>query len=144
MSPSRDEIQKAAYHRWERRGRAHGHDLDDWIAAAMDLTYTSHYKTILELPFAGEAVRVVVGHSRARCRFCELSPPRAALRTARPIFPECVGPGSIRTRELCDECAEQFAGTIDLEFERFWQSLESLRTAESNPREVAPSYVPMG
>ncbi|HJZ73662.1 MAG TPA: DUF2934 domain-containing protein [Vicinamibacterales bacterium] len=36
--PSRDEIARLAYHFYERRGRRHGQDLDDWLAAEQELT----------------------------------------------------------------------------------------------------------
>jgi Protein of unknown function (DUF2934) len=40
--PSRDEIARLAYHFFETRGRRHGHDVDDWLAAAQELTH--HYR----------------------------------------------------------------------------------------------------
>lgn len=35
--PRESRIRKAAYARWENRGRAPGHALDDWLAAEADL-----------------------------------------------------------------------------------------------------------
>jgi hypothetical protein len=40
--PSRDEISRLAYHLFETRGRRHGHDVDDWLAAEQELTH--HYR----------------------------------------------------------------------------------------------------
>ena len=40
--PSRDEIARLAYHFYERRGRRHGHDHDDWLTAEQELT--RHYR----------------------------------------------------------------------------------------------------
>ena len=40
--PSRDEIARLAYHFFEMRGRRHGHDVDDWLAAEQELTH--HYR----------------------------------------------------------------------------------------------------
>jgi hypothetical protein len=145
MLPFRHEIEHAAYHRWERRGRLHGHDRDDWVAAEKDLTFERNYRTIVELPFLPGESRVVASDRPSRCRFCEQSTPRAAFSIPRPIFVECSGIGSIPTRELCDECAEQFAGSIDMEFARFWHSLEPMRTgADSHHESISPSYVPTG
>jgi hypothetical protein len=40
--PSRDEIARLAYHFFETRGRRHGLDVDDWLAAEQELTH--HYR----------------------------------------------------------------------------------------------------
>jgi Protein of unknown function (DUF2934) len=40
--PSRDEIARLAYHLFETRGRRHGQDVDDWLAAEHELTH--HYR----------------------------------------------------------------------------------------------------
>lgn len=36
---SRDEIARLAYHFYERRGRRHGQDVDDWLAAEQELAH---------------------------------------------------------------------------------------------------------
>jgi len=145
MFPSCEQIEKAAYDRWERRGRMHGHDRDDWVAAELDLTFDLNFQTIVEYPLVEHADRVIGGSRNPRCRFCEQSPPRAAFGALRPAIPEFVGNRSIKTRELCDECAEQFAGTIDQDFAAFWQSLELLRSSEGPIRDSQiPSAIPIG
>ena len=40
-SPSRQEIAELAYRFYEKRGRHHGHDVDDWLSAERELTH--HY-----------------------------------------------------------------------------------------------------
>jgi hypothetical protein len=40
--PSRDEIARLAYHFFETRGRQHGNDVDDWLAAEQELAH--HYR----------------------------------------------------------------------------------------------------
>ena len=40
--PSRDEIARLAHQFFETRGRQHGHDVDDWLAAEQELRH--HYR----------------------------------------------------------------------------------------------------
>ena len=35
--PSREDLEKEAYFRWERRGCYHGGDMEDWLAAEEEL-----------------------------------------------------------------------------------------------------------
>ena len=144
MLPSREQIERAAYERWELRGRFHGADREDWVAAEMDTVFQLNYRSLAEFWLA-EADERVLGDDRGpRCRFCEQSPPRAAFSLARPAIPELVGNASLFTRDLCDECAKQFAETIDAEFVRFWESLAALRTGTASFREIrAPTAVPI-
>jgi hypothetical protein len=134
MLPSHDQISQAAYQRWERRGRVHGYDREDWIAAEMDLAFDHAYKSLIELSL-GEIEERVLGREHTRCRFCEQSPPRAGFSSFRPVVPAEVGNASLLTREICDECAAQFAESIDEDFLRFWRSLEVLRREDFSFRE---------
>ena len=144
MLPSREQIERAAYERWERRGRFHGADRADWVAAEMDTVFDLNYQVVAEFWLAEPDKRVIGDARRPRCRFCEQSPPRAAFSFARPAIPELVGNTSLFTRELCDECAKQFADTIDAEFARFWESLEALRAGTASFREIrAPTAIPI-
>jgi hypothetical protein len=145
MFPSWDEIERAAYDRWERRGRMHGHDRDDWVAAELDLTFEMNFETVIEYPLAEKTDRVLGAARDPRCRFCEQSLPRATFSSIRPAIPELAGNRTLKTRELCDECADQFAGTIDREFATFWQSLGSIRSAESwLGNSPVPAAIPIG
>ena len=144
MLPSREQIERAAYERWERRGRFHGADREDWVAADMDTVFELNYHTVAEFWLAEPDQRVIGDVRRPRCRFCEQSPPRATFSFVRPAIPELVGNSSLFTRELCDECATQFADTIDAEFARFWESLEALRAGTASFREIqAPTAIPI-
>ena len=136
MLPSRDQIERAAYDRWERRGRFHGADREDWVAAEMDLTFNLNYKTVAEYSLSEPKPRILGNEKRPKCRFCEQAPPRAAFSVVRFAVPEVAGNTSLKTREICDECAEQFAGTIDAEFAKFWESLQPLRGEASSFREL--------
>jgi hypothetical protein len=135
MLPSHDQIARAAYERWERRGRLHGFDREDWIASETDLSFTLNYQTLAEYSL-GEAEERVLGRERPRCRFCEQSPPRASFSRLRPVVPQEVGNTSLFTREVCDECAGQFADSIDQDFLRLWRSLEVLRSEDFSFREL--------
>jgi hypothetical protein len=128
MLPTWQQIEKAAYERWERRGWTHGHDREDWVAAEQDLTFDLNYRTIGRLPLAASDIPGD-GKRLLRCRFCEQSAPRVEIGTCRPVFPARVG-ASLSTRELCAECAGQFETTIDQEFTRFWDSLEAARSSQ--------------
>jgi hypothetical protein len=144
MLPSWDQIQHAAFDRWERRGRIHGSDREDWIAAQMDLTFDLNYRTIAEYPLTDTEIHILGDALRPRCRFCEQSPPRAAFRV-RPAVPEHVGNTSLHTSELCDQCADQFAGSIDEDFRRIWQSLTAAPTGDgSNGESPAAARIPIG
>ena len=52
MLPTREQIERAAYDRWLRRDRAHGHDRDDWVGAEQELVYLLNYETVVEYPLA--------------------------------------------------------------------------------------------
>ncbi|WP_165247980.1 DUF2934 domain-containing protein [Paludisphaera soli] len=124
MLPTWDQIQRAAYGRWESRGRVHGADQDDWVAAEMDLLFQMNYRPAAEYPLESAEPVVVGSRSQSRCRFCERGAPRAKFSSARPIVPDVVGPTSLLTGEVCDECHEQFAGSLDADFAKFWRSLD--------------------
>ena len=142
MLPSRDQIERAAYERWERRSHFHGADREDWTAAEIDLTFDLNYETIAEFTLAESERRVIGTERRPRCRFCEQSAPRASFSFVRPALPELVSNTSLYTREICDECASHFEGTVDKDLAQFWQSLQDLRDASSSFRELrAPTAV---
>jgi hypothetical protein len=141
MYPSRERIEKAAYDRWERRGRFHGADRDDWVAAEMDLTFDLNYRTVAEYTLDEPKRRILGDPRRPSCRFCEQSPPRARFSEERPVVPEFAGNHSLYTRELCDECAEPFAA-LDAEFQRFWNDLETIRDGVPSQRDLrAPAAI---
>jgi hypothetical protein len=139
MPPTWEQIQRAAYERWERREWAHGADGEDWAAAEMDLAHQLDYRPAAEYPLAADEPVVVGARPRPACRFCERSAPRAKFSRPRPIVPEAVAPTRLASAEVCDECHEQFVGSIDADFGRFWRVL----AAEGGGAE-APASVPVG
>ena len=144
MLPSRELIEQAAYERWESRGRYHGADREDWIAAEMDTVFQLNYQTVAEFSLAETTLRVLGDPRRRVCRFCEQAPPRGTFSVLRAAIPELTGNASLFTRDLCDECAKQFADTIDADFAGFWESLDALRTGSGSFREIqVPTAVPI-
>ncbi|WP_165234519.1 DUF2934 domain-containing protein [Aquisphaera insulae] len=126
MEPSDQQIEKRAYERWERRGWRHGGDLDDWVAARMDLSFELNYRTIVEIEHAEIRPQPAGAERRPRCRFCEQSAPRVSFSFVRPILPEFLGSSSPTTREICDGCYEEFQVPLDRELALFWSSLGEL------------------
>lgn len=144
MLPTRDQIERAAYDRWERRGYFHGTDADDWIAAEMDLTFDLNYQQVCDYSL-GESQQRILDARLPRCRFCEQAPPRASFSAPRPVVPELVASTSLHTRAVCDECSEQFARSIDRDFGALWSSLEPLRSGAAPCRAItAPSAITVG
>ena len=43
-----DEIQRRAFELYERRGRQHGHDLDDWLQAEHEIDASTPHDTLSE------------------------------------------------------------------------------------------------
>ena len=79
MHPTREQIDTAAYQRWQRRGGAHGHDRDDWLAAEKDLVFAVNYRYVarykLADPSNGTApILLGKGESTARPRTCRFNP----------------------------------------------------------------------
>ncbi len=133
MFPAWEEIQHAAYERWERRGWAHGHDHEDWAAAEMDLAFQQNYRPAAEYPLASTEPVVVGSAAQPRCRFCERSAPRTKFQRPRLIVPHAVAATTLYSAEICDECHKQFATTIDVDFEAFWRALDPPPAEDSTP-----------
>jgi hypothetical protein len=126
MFPSWDQIQVAAYHRWQRRGGAHGHDHADWSAAEMDLTFEFQYETILHLPL-DPGHSVVLGRpDRPTCRFCELSPPETVFNLRHPVVPDAIVPNAIISAEVCQDCQAFFRDALGEALAAFWNLLPRL------------------
>lgn len=122
MSPTREQIEVAAYHRWERRGRAHGHDRDDWGAAEKDLVFALNYRYVARHGLSGPAV--LLGRSGAegngrRCRFCELSEPSVSFEGAPPAVPALLGNTALVAWDECDDCRTHYAAHLAGAFEAF-------------------------
>ena len=84
--PSADEIRQLAYERWLGRGRRHGQDREDWVAAECELIFSMNYRTIAEYQLEGTPP-VVLGDDQSRyCRFCERSSAHAAFGPPFPLL----------------------------------------------------------
>jgi hypothetical protein len=141
MFPSQNQIEKAAYERWERRGWLHGHHDEDWIAAEKDMTFGLNYRTIAVYSLSGAKSPLIGVERNPRCRFCERSAPRATFATVQPAVPAVLGNTALFTREICDSCADQFAGTIDRDLAAFWETVGPIREGAMSLWQLAPSLV---
>jgi hypothetical protein len=121
MRPTVDEVSKAAYDRWERRGWIHGGDRDDWLAAEKELTFHAHYRTVLEVSLDGPERRVLARGPVRHCCFCERTPSQAEISAPRPIVPDRT---SLLTAEVCDDCQSDWRDGLEEEFRKFWARLD--------------------
>jgi hypothetical protein len=110
MRPTVEEIRRAAYHRWERRGWNHGGDRDDWFAAEADLTYRLNYRTIAEYALDAPGPRILGDGSLRRCRFCERTAAPARFGRPRPVI---AGAADLLTAEVCADCQEDWREALD-------------------------------
>lgn len=121
MRPTVEEVRRAAYDRWERRGWAHGGDRDDWCAAEKELVFQLNYRKIAEFSLEGAGLTILGDGRVHRCRFCE--------RTARPNDfgvprPVALGRTSLLTAEVCDDCQGDWRDGLDAELRSFWQAMK--------------------
>jgi hypothetical protein len=124
MRPTVDEIQRAAYDRWERRGWFHGGDRDDWLVAETELTFRAHYRPVLEVTLDGHERRVLGAGAVLRCCFCERTSRQIDFGAARQVIP---GRTSLLTAEVCDDCQSEWRDGLEEEFRRFWSRLQGGR-----------------
>jgi len=121
MFPTAEQIEHEAYLRWERRGRTHGGDLDDWCAAREDLLLAFNYEAVAYHELQSE-VPQYIGDPRHRvCRFCEQAPPQTRFSRAEPplAIPAFLGNRSLFTYEECEDCRAQFALSVEADLARF-------------------------
>lgn len=128
MLPRFDQIERAAYDRWLRRGCVHGHDREDWFAAEQDMLFALNYEVVACHRLDGASRRYVGSRSRRVCRFCERAAPAASFADGRLALPDFVGNSALATFEECDECHEHLAEEIDAELERFLARWRAGRT----------------
>ena len=84
MLPSDDQIKRAAYDRWLRRGQVHGCDREDWHAAEDELTFSLNYRTIVDYPLDAAGSLVVGDRPGRSCRLCERTSAQVAFSVPRP------------------------------------------------------------
>lgn len=119
MHPSSQQIAKAAYDRWQRRGLEHGHDLQDWLAAEQELLFDLNYELIASYRLDGVPPRHLGEVVDRRCRFCEATAPRASFESSRPAVPASLGNESLLSDEICDDCNEQHLESVGNHLDRF-------------------------
>jgi hypothetical protein len=119
MKVSPEGIRQAAYARWEHRGRCHGFDRQDWIAAELQARFELNYQVVAADRLDGNAPRVLGAPTSRRCRFCGGANPRVEFSDSVAIFPANFGPGSPLALDQCEDCASGFAEEIDPALLRF-------------------------
>ena len=117
MAPTFEQIRDTAYDRWERRGWAHGHDREDWLAAERQQRFASNYRVVAA--FRGDASASIGGTGRRRCRFCGQAEPRSRFPSALAVLPAPITGDSPRSYDQCVECAESFTDGIDADLAEF-------------------------
>jgi hypothetical protein len=114
MTPSREQIRRAAYFRWERRGGGHGADVRDWLDAEQELLFLLNYEVIARHRPGAIGDRPQAPAARKVCRFCERAAPQTTFSGAG-----APATATISAPDECDECLAQFRETISADFERF-------------------------
>jgi len=122
MLPTDDQVRQAAYDLWQRRGRVHGFDRLDWYAAERELEFSMNYQTIVEYSLDLPGMLVLGDRPTRYCRFCERTSVQVAFSSQRPVVPG-IGPTSLYTEAICDECQTGCRDPLAAEFERFWTTL---------------------
>ena len=112
-------IRQAAYDRWEHRGRSHGFDRLDWLAAERQERFDRNYRVVAADRLNQVDPRVVGSTTTRRCRFCGGASPRVEFTETVAIFPANFGPGSPLAIDQCEDCASTFADEIDPALLRF-------------------------
>ena len=125
MRPTREQIELAAYQRWQRREWGHGSDCEDWIAVEQDLAFALNYRYVARYKLSGSSP-VMLGKSEAesstrrrRCRFCEQAEPSATFRDMHLTLPAIVGNTSLHSWDECDDCHAQYDRHLAGPFESF-------------------------
>jgi hypothetical protein len=119
MRPTLEQVRKAAYERWERRGKDPGTDQQDWFAAEGRLRFALNYE-IVATDRTNSARQWDWGDTRERkCRFCGMAAPRVGFSAPVPALPGFLGRSSILAHDQCDDCLALFEPTIDDDFEGF-------------------------
>lgn len=119
MIPTIDQISRAAYFRWLRRGHDHGRDQDDWLAAEQEVLFAMNYEVAVHHVLDAATTQYVGSPRRRVCRFCERAAPATTFAEVRPALSEALGNRSLLTYEECDECHELFAEGIEADLHTF-------------------------
>jgi hypothetical protein len=139
--PTIDQIRQSAYDRWLQRGRPHGSEGDDWLAAEAELIFSLNYRTIVEYPLDA-APLLIVGNERDRyCRFCERTAGRVAFAPPVPLLAGGCSP-SLAVAAICNDCREAFRDGHAARLDRFLATLANdvSRTAGGDGASSARLY----
>jgi hypothetical protein len=124
MLPAHDQIERAAYELWLRRGKIHGLDRTDWLAAENDLAFSMNYRSLVEYPLDAPGT-LILGERPARyCRICERTCSYVAFTALCPVLPG-LAQTSLYSEALCDECLHHCLEPLTPGFARFWQALSA-------------------
>ena len=126
MLPTRDQIERAAYDRWIRRHRAHGHDRDDWISSENELTYLVNYQTVVEFPLDLSSPSLLANDAVPGCRFCERGARYTAFSAPRSVV-QGLSQALLSSNRVCDECQADCRDPLGVHCENFWRTLHASR-----------------
>ena len=139
MLPTYEQIQRAAFFRWQPLGCGHGYDRENWLTGEQELLYALNYEVAAHYHLDSTTPRAIGGEGHRVCRFCELSEPATTFSEGRLALPAFVGNRSLFTFEECDECHDRFLEGIEAELERFLAPLRSEH--QSTPATISlPSF----
>jgi hypothetical protein len=126
MLPTHEQIQLAAYCRWERRGGGHGYDLADWLGAEQALILSLNYDWITYY-FLDERKKQYIGDPKnRRCRYCGRSAPQVTFNLEAHAIPECIGNKSLIANDECDPCNTFFSETIEDSFGKLFLPMRTV------------------
>jgi hypothetical protein len=129
MLPTRGQIERAAYDRWIRRHRSHGHDRDDWIGSENDLTYLLNYETVAEFPLDQSSPSILGNDTVRACRFCERGARHTAFSAGRPVV-QGLPRALLYSDRVCDECQADCRDQLDVHCQNFWRALLAVGDAQ--------------
>ena len=101
-----------------RRGRSHGDDRRDWLAAEDELTFSLNYQTVVEYPLDGPGALVDNDRRGRYCRFCERTAAHVVFGGPTPLLAGGWSP-SLASSSVCNECRTGFRDTQAARLERF-------------------------
>jgi hypothetical protein len=133
MLPTRDQIERAAYDRWLRRHRAHGHDRSDWVGSEHELTYQINFETVAEYPLDPASPLIVAADVAGRCRFCERIVRHAAFSGPRAVV-QGANETALYSRQVCDDCQVDCRDPLAQSCQAFWKAL----TGQANAHQGLP------
>ena len=111
-----ESVAVSAYHRWERRGRLHGHHAEDWAAASESTRFDRLYRVVAQSGPDGPRIETSPeggGRRRRVCRFCERAEPRTRFGPPAPALAGPIAEAGPLAWDQCVECRSQSAEELD-------------------------------